>query len=152
MYQKVLIPLDGSELAECALDHAKHLADHGSLKEIIVLNVVEFDSTKWDELKGIDAKLVKKTFVGLSKKYLANVKSRIGVKALNVKTVVLTDLKPAQAIINYAQDEDVDLIIIATHGYTGMKKLLLGSVAYRVLHESPVPIILIRPESSKIEG
>ena len=44
----------------------------------------------------------------------------------------------------------MDAIIIATHGYTGMKRLLLGSVAFGVLHQSPVPVLLIRPESCRL--
>ncbi len=51
--------------------------------------------------------------------------------------------------MNYAEANDVDLIVIATHGYTGMKKLMFGSVALRVLHDSHVPVLLIRSESCR---
>ena len=47
------------------------------------------------------------------------------------------------------RDNGIDLIIIATHGYTGMKKLMFGSVALEVLHSSHVPVLLIRPESCR---
>ena len=53
---------------------------------------------------------------------------------------------PATCIVKYAKDNDVDLIIIASHGHTGINKMMLGSVALEVLHDSHVPVLLIRPE------
>jgi len=60
--------------------------------------------------------------------------------------LVLLEGSPAQSIVSYAAQNGVNLIIIATHGYTGMKQVMLGSVALRVLHDAHVPVLLIRPE------
>ena len=53
-------------------------------------------------------------------------------------------------ISDYAKENGIDMIVIATHGYTGLKKLMLGSVALGVLQESHVPVLLIRPDSCRI--
>jgi nucleotide-binding universal stress UspA family protein len=69
---------------------------------------------------------------------------------MNVSMETLESYHPAQAITDYAEKNGVDLIVIATHGYTGMKKMLLGSIALKVLHESNVPVLLIRPEECQV--
>ena len=61
----------------------------------------------------------------------------------------VSDGNAAQMISNYVKQNDMDLIVIATHGYSGMKKLIFGSVALQVLHDSDVPVLLIRPKFSK---
>ena len=53
----------------------------------------------------------------------------------------------AESLTQYAGKNGVDLIVIATHGYTGMKQLMFGSVALKVLHDAHVPVLLIRPDS-----
>ena len=75
--------------------------------------------------------------------------SRLGSEGIKVKTDSVEGNRPADTIVEYAQENGMDLIIIGTHGYTGLKKLLLGSVAFAVLHQSHIPILLIRPESCR---
>jgi nucleotide-binding universal stress UspA family protein len=150
MYQKVLIPLDGSELAECALPEVKKLAEGGFIGEVILLNVVEIN------LRGIptmdtgiiDMNAFKNDQSDQSRKYLDKIQSELSSEGINVKKESVEGTV-AQTIVNYAEANDVDLIVIATHGYTGMKKLMFGSVALRILHDSLVPVLLIRPESCR---
>ena len=82
--------------------------------------------------------------------YLADVVSRLEAEGIKVKTESIEDNRPAATIIDYAKKNDTDLIVISTHGYTGLKKMLLGSVAFKVLHEAQVPVLLIRPESCQV--
>ena len=82
-------------------------------------------------------------------KYLADVESRLSAEGIKVKTQSLESLRPAKIISDYVQKMGIDLIIIATHGYTGLEKLMFGSVALEVLHNSHVPVLLIRPESCR---
>ncbi len=72
---------------------------------------------------------------------------RIGAKGVTVKTESIEAKRPANAITDYAQKNGMDLIVMSTHGYSGLKKLLLGCVATEVLSRSPVPVLLIRPEA-----
>jgi len=150
MYQKVLVPLDSSELAECALPEVKKLAGGGFIGEVILLNVVEIDlmGIPTTHTRIIDINALRNAHLDKSRKYLEKIQSRLISEGIKVKNESLEGT-PAQTIVNYAETNAVDLIVIATHGYTGMKKLMFGSVALRVLHDSHVPVLLIRPESCR---
>jgi len=67
-----------------------------------------------------------------------------------VKTVSIEANTTADAITDYARENGFDMIVIATHGYTGIKKMLLGSVALGILNQSHVPVHLIRPEACHV--
>ena len=148
-YRKILVPLDGSELAECALPVVRDMAKAGDVWALILLKIVEINITTWKLMKGVDYFKVRETIFDQSQQYLKGVKSKLSSDVFEISTEVIESYKPAHVICDYAQKKNVTLIAIATHGYTGMKKMLLGSVAFRVLHESHVPILLIRPESCK---
>jgi nucleotide-binding universal stress UspA family protein len=157
MYKKVLVPLDGSELAECALNHVKKLFQDGPKGEIVLLNAVVIE-IPWREINAgedrstiaFDYTAFKKTYMDKSRKYLAKVQSRLAAEGMNVKTATIEANRPSGAITDYADKNGVDLIVIATHGYTGMKMMMLGSIALKVLHESNVPVLLIRPEACRV--
>jgi nucleotide-binding universal stress UspA family protein len=154
MYKKVLVPLDGSALAECTLSHVKNLFKEGSVGEVTLLNVVKVDLS-WALMgsdqypKSIDINAIRKPLFIASRKYLADIESRLRSEGINVKTESLEGNRPADTITEYAQKNGMDMIIIGTHGYTGLKKLMLGSVAFGVLHQSHIPVLLIRPESCR---
>jgi nucleotide-binding universal stress UspA family protein len=157
MYKKVLVPLDGSDLAECALNHVKKLFQDGPLGKVILLNAVVIE-LPWREINaGEDRSSVafdytgfRKTFIDKSQKYLAKVQSRLGAEGIKSTTETIESNSPSTTIADYAEKNGIDLIVIATHGYTGMKKMMLGSTALKVLHESNVPVLLIRPEACRI--
>ncbi len=153
MYKKVLLPLDGSELAECALNHVKNLIKDGCVGEVTLLNVVNFNIS-WTELGyssyGTHVEKIRSELLLSAKKYLAQVESQFASEGFKVKTEVLTASMPAHTITEYARKEGMDLIVVATHGYTGFKKMMLGSVAFGVLNQSHVPVLVIRPESCQV--
>jgi nucleotide-binding universal stress UspA family protein len=153
MYKKVLVPLDGSELAECALNHVKSLFKDGSVGTVILLNIVKVDIT-WvqadDGHKHLEINKIREEVLKSSQKYLANVESRLTSEGMKVKIESLEANRPAHAIIEYAQQNEINMIVIATHGYTGMKGMMMGSVAFGVLHQSHVPVLLIRPEACRV--
>jgi len=141
MYEKVLVPLDGSELAECALPHVINLFEKGVTEEVILLQIVEIPSVLLEE--GFDFIGLKTAQISKAQKYLMGIQSQLSAEGLNVKTEVLEG-NTAHSIIEYAKRNDVQLLVIATHGYTGMKQLMFGSVALRILHDARVPVLLIR--------
>ncbi len=154
MYTKVLVPLDGSELAECTLSHVKNLFKDGSLGEVTLLNIVKVDLSlavmrSKQYPNRIDLNAIREPLFIESRKYLADVESQLVSEGIKVKTESLEGNRPADTIIEYARKNGMDMIIIGTHGYTGLKKLMLGSVAFSVLHQSHVPVLLIRPESCR---
>lgn len=153
MYEKALVPLDGSALAECTLSHVNNLFKDGSLGEVTLLNVVKVD-IPWAEMmrsdrdpKVIDLQAIREPIFAASRKYLSEIASRLSSEGIKVKTESLEANRPADKITEYAQEKGMDLIIIGTHGYSGLKKLWLGSVAFGVLNQSHIPVLLIRPES-----
>lgn len=150
IYQKVLVPLDSSELAECALPEIKKLAGGGIIGEVILLNVFETDLMGIPATRTgiVDINVLRNAKLDKSRTYLEKIQSELGSEGIKVKTESLEGT-PAQTIVNYVEANDVDLIVIATHGYTGMRKLMFGSVALRVLHDSHVPVLLIRPGSCR---
>jgi nucleotide-binding universal stress UspA family protein len=147
MYNKVLVPLDGSALAECALPHVKKMIKEGFVKEIVLLTVIDIYPSAL--LEGADTAVIYDAQQNNSHEYLAQMQAQLRAEGIEVKTEILKG-SAAQTIADYAAQNSVELIIIATHGYTGMKRLMFGSVALRTLHESQVPVLLIRPDACRV--
>ena len=153
MYKQALVPLDGSDLAECALNHVKSMMKNGVVREATLLNVVKVE-IPWvkidDSFEHIDVNTLRERAFQSSQNYLACVASRFASEDMKVRTESREADRPDRAILDYAREEGVDIIIMATHGDTGMKRMLLGSVAFGVLNQSPVPVLLIRPGSCQV--
>jgi nucleotide-binding universal stress UspA family protein len=152
MYKKVLVPLDVSDVAEGTLDHVKALVKEGFAEEVTLLNVVNID-TRYVELygKNFDTNKMRAALCASARKSLAKIGSQLNAEGIKVKTETLeADSSPASKIKEYAKKNGVELIIIGTHGYTGMKKLIKGSISSEVLNSSPVPVLLIRPEPCRL--
>ena len=152
MYQKILVPLDGSGLAECALSHVKTLVKGGLASEVTILNIVEID-IPWSDVetgKGFDINVLRESVLKSARKYISDMESRLASEGIKVKTDIIEANRPAETITDYARDKKMDLIVMATHGLSGFKKLFLGSVSSGVLNQSNVPVLLIRPEACHI--
>jgi nucleotide-binding universal stress UspA family protein len=141
MFKKVIVPLDGSILAEKTLPFVKSLAKEGCVEEVVLLNVVEIPIMGISESFNISP-LMNAQFKS-AQKYLAGIETQLSSEGIKVKAEILEGTA-AKCIVEYAQNNAVDLIVIGTHGYTGMKELVFGSVALRVLHDSHVPVMLIK--------
>jgi nucleotide-binding universal stress UspA family protein len=145
MYSKVLVPLDGSELAECALPELIRLCKGGMVVEAILLRVVSTEVIRIPKSyeRSIDVEALRHANRAEAAKYLDDVESRLKANGIKVGKELLEG-RPEEKIIDYAKTLPADLIILATHGYTGMKRLMFGSVALQVLHDAKVPVLLIR--------
>lgn len=151
MYKKVLVPVDGSDLAEGTLDHIKAMVKEGSVGEVTLLNVVKL-KFPWPLMgseekypKSFDVNAFRDTLFTASRKYLADMESRLASEGIKVKAESLEGHSPAGKITEYAQERGMDIIIMGTHGYTGLKKLIRGSVASDVLRQCHVPVLLLGP-------
>jgi nucleotide-binding universal stress UspA family protein len=153
MYKHALVPLDGSALAECSLHHLKAMMKDGHVGEATLFNVVKVE-IPWvkidDQFEHLDVTLLREKAFQASQRYLAAVEARLASEGIRVKTASREAVSPDSAILDYTGERGMSVIIMATHGYTGMKKMLLGSVAFGVLNQSPVPVLLIRPESCRV--
>jgi nucleotide-binding universal stress UspA family protein len=143
MYERMLVPLDGSEGAEAILPFAEQVA--GPLDaEVVLFRVLEPPSPIG--LVASAGVVTPDTFtLGEidAKRYLSEIERRLSRKGLRVRTRVTLG-SPAEEILAAARSISADLIAMATHGRSGIGRVLLGSVAESVLRASPVPVLLIR--------
>ncbi len=146
MYQRVLIPLDGSELAECVLPHAQEIAKGCNIGEVVLLEVVEPPSSL--VAGSIDFTPLQNASVKAAEGYVAKVQSQLSSEGLNVSSEVLVG-RAAETIMEFAKKNAVDIIAIATHGRSGISRWVFGSVADKLLRSSHVPILMIRPAGTK---
>lgn len=145
MYQKILVPLDGSELAECVIPHVEALAQGCDVRETIFIRVAEpFRQPAGDyvfnleEMQKIDAQHKQ-----ACEAYLKKISSKFSKGKASVKTEVLLG-RPAEILAEYAAKNQADLIVIATHGRSGVSRWIWGSVADRILRSSCAPVLMVR--------
>ena len=142
MYKKILVPLDGSPLAEKALDHAVRMA-RAFDSEIILFEVVHFMPI-YGSPELVAPLLVDEKQKELAEKYLAKVAREIEAKGVKVRSLVKTGQQVAIEIIDFAKENRVDLIIMSTRGRSGISRWVLGSTAHKVLTRAETPILLLR--------
>jgi len=142
LYKKILVPLDGSKLAECVLPHVKTIVAGEGVAQVLLLRVVE--PLPAGTPPAVDFEVVQEAGMKEAKEYLDRTKAKLSKDGLNVETKVLAG-RPAETIIDFAQREKVDLVAIATHGRSGITRWIFGSVADRLVRALSVPILLVRP-------
>lgn len=147
MYKKILVPLDGSELAECVLPHVATIAGGCGTEEVIFLRVVEptiIPSAYFGaDFSGEELTRLNKEHQIAAADYIDKLvtRTRYGGVKVTGKTI---DGRPADVIADFAKDNGIDLITIATHGRSGVSRWVWGSVADRVMRSSCVPVLMIR--------
>ncbi len=149
MYQKILVPLDGSELAECVLPHVETVARGCSAVEIVLLRVCDAPSILADYPEGKDRNWEKHVEMMTSNAqqqcniYLGDIEKQLKDEGFNVRVDSRLG-KPAEEIVDYAAKNEVDLIIMASHGRSGVSRWAYGSVADKVLRSTCVPVLLVK--------
>jgi len=136
-FQRILVPLDGSDCAENVLPKVEKLATE--LKASIVLLRVALTHT----FPGVDPTEAELKVVWEAETYLQKVEGRLKAKGFKVDSHVRYG-NDAEEILEHADGKDIDLIAMTTHGRSGVKRFLLGSVAEKVLRYSLKPIFLVR--------
>ena len=146
-FKKILVPTDFSEPSFCGLKMAGEMAKHFDT-EIVIVNVhkpipqlpkprVEASETTFD-ISGYEKQIIaeaENNLVELGKEFLGD--------QLNVR-VIVREGEAAHEILDAAEEENVDAIVIATHGRTGLSKIVFGSVAQRVVRRAKCPVVTIR--------
>jgi nucleotide-binding universal stress UspA family protein len=142
MYRKILVPLDGSKVAEGVLPHARELA-YSEGAELILLTVganPALDFAFSDP--GLAQRSVQEQ-EERSKKYITEIENQLKAAGFKASTLLRVG-SVADVILGVAEELQVDVIAMSTHGRTGPARWLLGSIAERVIHNSKVPVLLIR--------
>jgi len=144
MFNKILLPLDGSALAERAIDQAEDLGKMSGA-EILLLRVVPAPLGKAPESGQAEESKAFAESVSRAKAYLEKVAGRLAGKS--VKTRILVPSGEAHIeILRAAHNEDVDCIVMSTHGGTALERALLGSTAEKVVYTTKRPVFLVKPE------
>ncbi len=146
MYEKILVPLDGSELAEVALPYAEELAGKmGS--EITLVHVCESADCPNRHLHEYYMQKITHDTANNAKKHLGKLVAK-DINEIKVESLILIG-DPAEEIGTHADKESVDMIVIATHGVSGLKRWTLGSVANKTVRSTTRPIVLIRSRGAR---
>lgn len=154
MYQKIMVPLDGSELAECVLPHVESIVRGCGSAHVTFIRVIEpvhipiasetdgaavFTAMEAQRIQeGVDSENL-----AMAEEYLTSVAGRNRYPGADVETRVLTG-RTAEMLARFAEQNGIDLIIIATHGLSGISRWVWGSVADRILRAACVPVLMVR--------
>jgi len=162
MFRKVLVPLDGSEMAEVVLPYVENIGACYSA-EVILLRVVPIPQDRLIATVYQPSMVVpgsaedpvplphpvyqEQEMASLraeAERMLAGARRRLGEAGLQPRIEVLFG-RPEEKIVEYATKQEVDLIVISTHGRTGFGRWAFGSVAKRVMRATTIPVLMIRP-------
>ncbi len=142
MYTKILVPIDGSENSTRALEHGLNLSSELKSK-ITVLYVLQIPPFVYVQSQQVvnsvmeslkkEAKLVLESGISQSKKH-----------GVEPETVFLEGNDIASIIIDYGEKNNFDVIVIGSRGHGKVKTVLLGSVSHNVLHNSKIPVLIIK--------
>ncbi len=147
MYKRILVATDGSKLSQLAVEHALKLADVTGA-ELVALKVVpRYPQTYFEggvalaveEVKRIEKQWQDEALEVVNAVKALGQKQSVKVKAATVKSDLI-----AEAVIAAAKRHKVDLIVMASHGRRGLKRLLLGSETQQVLTHSHIPVLVLR--------
>ena len=142
MYQRMLVPLDGSELAEVVFPYAKELAGRLDL-DVILLHA---STPAEHEFIPMHQAYIERA-AEIVRRQAREVQESTGIQPESKPVEVrgeLTEGYPEEEVLRYADENAVDFIIMATHGRSGRKRWTMGNVAGKVMHEAKTPVLLVR--------
>ena len=154
MYKNILVPLDGSQLAECVLPHVESIVRGCQAPTVNFVRVTEPlhlpigpESDGAGVYSREEAGQVRKTAESIDKvdaeSYLSHIAAQNKYPDTKVQTAILAG-KPAETIVDYADKNNIDLIVIATHGRSGVSRWVWGSTSDKILRSSCVPVLMVR--------
>jgi len=138
MYQTILIPIENSASDRTILDHVKLLA-HEMNSRIILIHVADGFAARHQETLN----LVESEEMQDDRKYLDRCREEFIAAGLDARTVLACG-EPASEILKVAEQEQCDLIAMATHGHRFVKDVMLGSVASAVRHRTNIPVLMVK--------
>lgn len=143
MYKKILVPLDGSPLAEAALPHAEAIA-RSEGAEIVLLRIPNVPAAEFFSREPSIAARIQEAEKAEAVGYVNSKLSEL--KEQNIKAVAVTQMGSIpDTILAVSEDTHADMIVMSTHGRAGVQRWLIGSVADRVVHLAHIPVMLIHP-------
>ena len=146
IFSKILVTIDGSDASMDAADYAILISKQHNAELLYALHVIHSADA---DLFGSTGEMTTAAYylIDINKeahKYLDKVKDKASEKNIQVKTEIIASTNIAGGIVDYAEDKDVDLIVIGTRGKSGFKKILLGSVASKVVTYAHCPVMVVK--------
>jgi len=156
MFKRIMVPLDGSELAECVIPYVEDFIDQGQVEFIVFVRVVRPVSTPVSIDEGItyipeDWRKLESEKKTSAEDYLKKMVSRLKQNGIKFQTEVLVG-RIGDSLLDYIKANDFDLILIATHGRSGLSRWVRGSVADKILSASNIPVLMVRTPGSMVES
>lgn len=145
-YNKVLVPLDGSGWSQRAVPHAADIARTNNA-ELILLHVFRPPASEYTDqlsLAGQDNQI--QQMREQMKQYLIGLRTELRGEHLQVRTHIVEGGSVAHLVCDYVNSEGVDLVVMSTHGRSGIAQFLFGSVANKIMQCVKIPVLLIHPE------
>jgi nucleotide-binding universal stress UspA family protein len=146
MYQHVMVPLDGSELAECVLPHVRAIAVGCSVVKVTLVRVVEpllIRGSVGVRISPEEKERLEKQSMDEAKDYLEQIAKSLKESGVAAESEVLSG-DVVSKLVDYANMNEVDLVIISTHGRSGVSRWVWGSVTDRILRAVCVPVTMVR--------
>ena len=146
-YKRILVPLDGSRLAEQVLEDVKAVVPNKKDCQITLIRVVEslLQGYLVDYVNAKQYKSAEERNESDAKDYLISTAEELTRAGMRVEVELIVGGAADEAILNYAKENSIDLIVMSTHGRSGVHRWIFGSVTQRVLRHSPVPILIVPP-------
>lgn len=147
MYQRILIATDGSELSEKAVHSGLELARLSGASVVALKVVPRYPRSYFEGGAAVDPAEIKRVEAHWGEAALAlvnDIKTRAKTDGVSAKAVVVKSDLIAEAIIAAAKKHECDLIVMASHGRKGLKRMLLGSETQHVLTHSHIPVLVLR--------
>ena len=147
MYKRILVATDGSSLSKKAVANAIQLAATCGAELVAIKVVPRYPQTYFEgsiPLTAAEVGRIEKQWTDAAADNLATVQKAATAKGVSCKTVTVKSDVVSDAIINAAKKQKVDLVVMASHGRKGIKRLLLGSETQHVLTGSPVPVLVLK--------
>jgi nucleotide-binding universal stress UspA family protein len=162
MYNKILAPLDGSSFSECSLAHVKEIASgchvgkvvlFTAIKPIYIIGEMWSTSPKQVEKLNADLQEEEEDRAENAQNYLAKKADDLNKSGIETEIVILKNKQKyevAESILNYAEENHIDLIVMSTHGRSGPSRWALGSITDRVVRYSKVPVLTVAPAGCRL--
>ena len=146
MYRRIMVPLDGSELAECVIPHIEVIGklSEASVELVRVVEPIELPTRGGIALSIDDIRQIESHSKTEAENYLHGIVERLKLAGIKAHSKLLTG-KAADSLVDYIHKSKFDLLIMATHGRSGISRWIWGSVAEKILHSSSIPVLLVRP-------
>ncbi|HLV37646.1 MAG TPA: universal stress protein [Spirillospora sp.] len=145
-YQKILVPLDGSGWSQRAVPHAVDIARSNNA-ELILLHVFRPPASEYTDqlsLAGQDVQI--QQMREHMKQYLVGLRNELRREHAHVRSHMIEGASVAHLVCDYVNSEGIDLVVMSTHGRSGLAQFLFGSVANKIMQCVKVPVLLVHPD------